>query len=73
MLGTSFSRETGGGAGGRGEGGGVKIDKYYDHKMFVNLHPPPLPSGKSMCSVYDHISCDCCAPARAGGVIEGKS
>ena len=48
----------GGGPGGRG-------------KMFVNLHPPP-PSGKTMCSVYDHISCDCCAPARAGGVIEGK-
>ena len=50
--------------GGGGQVGGAKC---------LSICIPPPPSGKSMCSVYDHISCDCYAPARAGGVIEGKS
>ena len=60
----------GGGRKGAKGGGGEKIDKYYDHKIFVNLHTPP--PGKRMCPVDDHISCHGSAMDRAGVVIEGK-
>ena len=39
MFGTSFSREEGWGARGGRTGWGVKIYKYYDHKIFAVIAP----------------------------------